>query len=203
MGIPPELLDKVMEPFFTTKEIGKGTGLGLSTAYGFARQSGGVLQLRSSTQTGTTIELWLPRAAEVDDLSLPKGSYSAGIQPKALQGKKVLLVDDADGVREITRAQLADEGLDVTVAADGHQALDLIEINPERFDVIVTDFAMPSVSGLDVINFARTKRSAYPAILITGYADKDQLKERPADVTLLHKPCDLDVLVEAIAAALS
>ena len=100
----------------------------------------------------------------------------------------ILLVDDSSSLRELTAQSLRDHGFDVTIAGGGAEALALMEREPERFDLIVTDFAMPLVSGLDVVRFARSLRADWPAIIITGYADAAAIVDRPADVPLLNKP---------------
>ena len=199
-GIAPELISKVIEPFFTTKSVGKGTGLGLSTAYGFALQSGGTLRIDSSVGQGTTVALWLPRSADAPAV-VPALAAAADAAPSTGKGGSILLVDDSAELRELTARSLADSGFEVTTAAGGAEALALIERRPDRFDVIVTDFAMPLVSGLDVVRFARNLRVDWPAIIITGFADAAALADRPPDVPLLVKPFDPAVLLESINAA--
>jgi PAS domain S-box-containing protein len=199
-GIAPELMSKVIEPFFTTKSVGKGTGLGLSTAYGFARQSGGTLRIDSSVGRGTTVALWLPRSGDAPGL-VPAPSAAAATARWSSTGGSVLLVDDSAELRELTARALAESGFEVTTAAGGAEALALIEREPDRFDVIVTDFAMPLVSGLDVVRFARNLRVDWPAVIITGFADAASLIDRPQDVPLLVKPFDPAVLLESIGTA--
>ncbi|WP_292513325.1 response regulator [Mesorhizobium sp.] len=197
-GIPADLVAKVIEPFFTTKPVGKGTGLGLSTVYGFAKQSGGTLRIESVVGRGTAMQLWLPRSLEQPARSIEQNQVSRprvdgnGVRPT------ILLVDDSDALRELTASSLRQRGFDVTCAAGGAEALARIEKAPQDFDVIVTDFAMPLVSGLDVIRFARNLKADWPAVIITGYADTKAIGDLPADVPLLAKPYKDQELVESI-----
>ncbi|MEQ1955158.1 response regulator [Mesorhizobium yinganensis] len=200
VGISPELLDRVVEPFFTTKEVGKGTGLGLSTVHGFAQQSRGGLHIQSEVGQGTRVELWLPRSNEAGTpvvATLPPAP-----DPPRLEQEKatpeILLVDDSESLREITAAMLRDRGFKVLAAAGGAEALASIERDPDRFDLIITDFAMPLLSGLDVVRYARNLRPGWPAIIISGYADETEMKERPDDVPLLGKPYPDEALVDVI-----
>ncbi|TGV63846.1 response regulator, partial [Mesorhizobium sp. M00.F.Ca.ET.149.01.1.1] len=154
-GIPADLVTKVIEPFFTTKPVGKGTGLGLSTVYGFAKQSGGTLRIESVVGRGTAMHLWLPRSLEQPAPLVEQEQVGQRRMNGHEARSSVLLVDDSDALRELTAASLRQGGFHVTCAAGGAEALATIEKAPDDFDVIVTDFAMPLVSGLEVIRFAR------------------------------------------------
>jgi len=200
VGIAPELLEKVIEPFFTTKEVGKGTGLGLSTVYGFAQQSKGKLRIQSNVGRGTRVELWLPASKECEEPAPARTSSSpqTPLPEKNMPARELLLVDDGASLREITAAMLRERGFAVSTAAGGAEALSLMERDPDRFDLIITDFAMPLVSGLDVIRFARNLRSDWPAIIISGFANEEAMKDRPDDVPFLGKPYSDEALVEAI-----
>jgi PAS domain S-box-containing protein len=202
-GISPELVAKVVEPFFTTKDVGKGTGLGLSTVYGFAKQSGGTLRIESVVDSGTAMHIWLPRSLQ--DPAAPPPAPKVSDKPTQRAAKEspvILLVDDSISLRELTARVLRDNGFDVVSAGGGAEALGLLEREPQKFDLILTDFAMPLVSGLDVIRFARSVRADWPAIIISGYADAHAVADRPGDVTLLNKPFTDAALIEGINAAL-
>jgi signal transduction histidine kinase/two-component SAPR family response regulator len=196
-GIPADILDRVTEPFFTTKEVGRGTGLGLSMVYGFAQQSGGTLRIESVVGQGTRIQIWLPRASETTR-SEQRRQPEAPVAPAEGTPLRVLLIDDNEQVRTVTGEMLLDSGHVVTGAAGGAEALAMLEREPDGFDVVVTDYAMPLVSGLEVIRLARNLRPALPALLVTGYADLDSLSGRPADICVLSKPFDHRTLIEAV-----
>lgn len=166
-GMPPELIERATEPFFTTKEIGKGTGLGLAMANGFAEQSGGALKVDSEVGVGTTVSLWLPvvvRAVEPDSAPIERNAESA-----RGAASTVLLVDDEAAIRAVLSAALADQGHDVREAANPSLALDMLN-GALRVDVLVTDLSMPGpIDGLDLISAARGRLRGLPAILITGH----------------------------------
>ena len=195
-GIPPELLERVLEPFFTTKDAGKGTGLGLSSVLGFAQQSGGTLLTSSTVGSGTVMEVWLPRC--IDHTQGVAGAAVSEPELAASAGQTILLVDDAVGLRDLTQMHLSDAGYSVTCAASGTEALELIRGGAERFDIIVTDYAMPSMSGLDLITAARAQRPQWPAVIISGYADLEDVSRRPSDVPLLAKPFTRTALLQAV-----
>jgi signal transduction histidine kinase len=198
-GIPGDILEQVMEPFFTTKDVGKGTGLGLSMVYGFLKQSGGAIRIASEVGEGTRVEVWLPRAPEAME-SIGPERIPAAITSE-LAGLSILLVDDHDGVRATTAAMIEDLGHQVVDVADGDALLKLVETDPNGPDLLITDYAMPHVSGADVIRRARALRSALPAIIITGYAELESIARRPDDVHVLAKPFTSDQLASAIALA--
>ena len=185
-GIAPDMIEQVMEPFFTTKEIGKGTGLGLSMVYGFAKQSGGAIRIESGVGKGTRVEIWLPRAEPSQEAR--SGKERETVEQPESDPLKILLVDDHEGVRAITAGLLHDLGHQVTQAGDGPEALALIQATADAFDLVVSDYAMPKLSGVELIRKARERVPDLPAIIITGYADKESIGERPDNVAILSKP---------------
>lgn len=197
-GIPAELLPKVMEPFFTTKDVGRGTGLGLSTVYGFAQQSGGGLRIHSEVGRGTSVELWLPRSTASPRASEQRPRPQHAQPSRSGKMPSILLVDDSAELRELTERNLCDHGFEVAGAGGGAEALAMLEREPDRFDVIVTDFAMPLLSGLEVIRLARNIKAGWPAVMITGYADAEVIADRPADVPVLKKPFTASALIELV-----
>ena len=200
-GIEPDILERVLEPFFTTKEVGKGTGLGLSMVYGFAQQSEGALRINSVVGEGTKVDLWLPRAPQ-SALADAKASAAArrGVPDCAGRSLRVLLADDHMGVRATTAALLEDLGHTVSLASGGAEALAILEETPECCDLIISDYAMPSLSGVEVLRRARAMRPELPGIIITGYADTDMISNRPDDVVVLAKPFTAHQLGHAIEA---
>jgi PAS domain S-box-containing protein len=200
-GISAELLEQVMEPFFTTKDVGKGTGLGLSMVYGFAKQSGGAFHISSRVGEGTRAELWLPRATE--DAAVAAAEHKEVQAQAEVPRLSILLVDDHEGVRETTAALLRDLGHDVAQAADGAELLALLDGKKTRCDLLISDYAMPHVSGAEVIRQARVQRPGLPAIIITGYADAQSISRRPEGVQILAKPFTPAQLSAAIASAVA
>jgi PAS domain S-box-containing protein len=196
-GISADRLEKVMEPFFTTKEMGKGSGLGLSMVYGFAKQSNGAFRLKSEVGRGTIAELWLPRAPEQAPVAeKPRKAEPKHAPPREL---RVLLVDDHAEVRSTTAAVLADLGHKVTEAANGVDALKALRDRDCDYDLMISDYAMPNLSGTEFLREARGLCPDVPALIITGYAEADAISDRPDGVEVLLKPFTPNKLEAALA----
>ncbi len=162
-GMDDATMKRAVEPFFTTKGVGKGTGLGLSTVHGLAVQSGGALRLQSRVHEGTTVQLWLPVAEQRASGS----TASALASPRAIRRRRILVVDDDPLVLASVVAMLEDEGHIVADAPSGAKALDALR--EEEFDVVVTDQAMPDMTGIELARNIRRTWPTLPIILASGY----------------------------------
>jgi PAS domain S-box-containing protein len=192
-GMPPEVMAKAFEPFFTTKDVGKGTGLGLSMVYGLARQSGGTVTLESRPGHGTLVEVYLPRS----EWSGAAGQQQEGQAP-ACEACRVLVVDDDASVRGITTTFLGELGHSTFEASDGAAALALLD-SGEDIDLLVTDVAMPGMSGAELATRVRARWPEMPVLLLTGYADPAM---GSAGYPVLRKPFRQTELARKVAAVM-
>ncbi|BAQ50050.1 PAS domain S-box protein [Methylobacterium aquaticum] len=166
-GIAPENLERIFEPFFTTKVVGQGTGLGLSQVFGFAKQSGGEILVRSAVGRGTTFTLYLPRVAAT-------AAPSSNPEPEALaegHGTCVLVVEDNLEVGAFAQQALKELGFSTVWATDGEKALAEIERIPFRFEVVFSDVMMPGMNGVELAGEIRRRRPNIPVVLTSGYSD--------------------------------
>jgi PAS domain S-box-containing protein len=203
-GMPPAVLARITEPFFTTKPRGKGTGLGLAMARGFAEQSGGLLRVASHPGMGTTVTLLLPQAGATPLVGAP-----AAFGPDPLPDKAtVLIVEDEPDVRELFAAELEEHGFDTAEAQDAAMALRLVDAGL-RPDVVMTDLSMPGeLNGIGLLLALRRRLPRLPAVLVTGHlgeADADHLAaaEAGGPFALLRKPADGVALLDRITRVLT
>ncbi len=194
-GIDPAHIDRVFEPFFSTKEVGAGTGLGLSTVYGIVKQSGGFVFVNSELDKGTTFSLYLPHHEPSAE------ELAEGLQPKEesrdLSGiGTVLLVEDEDGVRAFSARALRNKGYDVLEARSGEAALEMLSEAGKPIDLLITDVVMPKVDGPTLVRQVRDQRPDLKVIFISGYAE-DAFRQRldqDAGIHFLPKPFSLKQL---------
>jgi PAS domain S-box-containing protein len=190
-GMDAETLARAAEPFFTTKGVGKGTGLGLSMVHGMAEQIGGRFVLNSSPGQGTTAEIWIPVAAT----KAAQGNLATQADIGSAPALKILAVDDDGLVLFNTIAMLEDLGHTALEARSGQEALDILEKNP--VNLVITDQAMPQMSGMQLIAAIRERWPKMPVILATGYAELPAGATR--DLLKLGKPFSETDLAGAIA----
>jgi CheY-like chemotaxis protein len=197
-GIPAHILPKVFDPFFTTKPVGSGTGLGLSQVYGFARQSGGIARIRSVEGQGTTVEILFPEAGE--DAEEETTARQLPAVPALAGACHILVVEDDPDVRRVIVECLSLIGYKVTEAANGSEALaSLAHAKP---DLLVVDYAMPDMTGAEVISEARKMVGDLPVILATGYADMAVVERLAGKPKILRKPFDIAQLGDAVSSVL-
>ncbi len=204
-GIAPNVMDKIFQPFFTTKAVGVGTGLGLSTVYGIIKQSEGYICPISTVGKGTTFQIYLPALKAGEEVET--GVETAPAMPAAtgrpvdMSGRgRILLVEDEDGVRSIAASLLESRGYEVEQACDGEEALDILEEAPRSFDLIISDVVMPGMDGPTLIREAAAHIGDARIIFISGYAERDVAKQLDENVrvSFLPKPFTVAKLAERV-----
>ncbi|HSM40957.1 MAG TPA: response regulator [Afifellaceae bacterium] len=199
-GMPPEVHDKIFEPFYSTKDVGKGTGLGLSTVYGIVKQTGGFIYVDSAVGEGTTFRILLPRhvpeeTAEEASEEKPKAA------PSDLTGNaKILLVEDEEAVRAFAARALTARGYKVYEAATGTEALEVIGNIDDTIDLVVSDVVMPEMDGPTLLRELRKTQPTLKIIFVSGYAEEAFAKHLPEDESFqfLPKPFSLKDLATAV-----
>ncbi len=194
IGIPPDVLPRIFEPFFTTKEIGKGTGLGLSQVFGFAKQSGGDVDVSSSPGRGTTFTLYLPQAEDAPDLSAAPRSEETGLDGASLC---VLVVEDNIEVGRFATQILEDLGHKTVWATNAEEALVEIERIPFRFDAVFSDVVMPGMGGIAMARELKRRLPDLPVVLTSGYSHV-LAQEGVHGFDLIQKPYSVDQLSQTL-----
>jgi signal transduction histidine kinase/CheY-like chemotaxis protein len=197
-GMTPEVLDRAFEPFFTTQEVGKGTGLGLSQIFGFAHQSGGEVGIESTVGVGTTVSIYLPRAAaQAAEVRMHPAMFSADAEP-AVPGARILLVEDDPRVRAATVGALEDLDYEPVACGSGAEAIELFE--GQEFDLVISDVIMPEMTGPELVRELQRRRPDIATLFVTGYVGDEG--EDLVGHELLRKPFTVTALATAVATAL-
>jgi CheY-like chemotaxis protein len=198
-GMTPEVAQRALEPFFTTRPKGHGTGLGLATAYGIVRQAGGEIDIESTVGVGTTVHIYLPATDQQPAAAVP---VTAAETPA---GRTILVVDDEDGVREVACRILTGAGYQVLAAANGEEALAVADGHDGTIHAVITDVVMPRMNGAELARALRTRRPTVPVLYMSGYAAPLMTEQGLLEpgVTVLGKPFTRTQLLDAILAILA
>ncbi len=197
VGMPSDVIDRIFDPFYTTKPIGHGTGLGLSMVYGFVRQSGGQVRVNSKVGVGTSMCLYFPRhMGGVDETDIPQKMSEV----KSGAGEVILVVDDEPTVRMLVTEVLGEFGYDLIDANDGPAALKILQ-SDARIDLLITDVGLPGgMNGRQVADAARALREDLKVLFITGYAENTAIANGQLEmgVTFLTKPFEMSALARKV-----
>ncbi len=196
-GMDGETQARIFEPFFTTKEPEKGTGLGLSTVYGIVKQCGGEIRVRSSPGHGTTVEILLPRVDESEEAAT---ADSAGLEAEHRGSETILVVEDEEPVRRVTREALEQGGYRVFEATDGTEALAMMRRHRDDVDLVLTDVVMPRMGGVAFVDQLREEFPKIRVLFMSGYANRAESSEAflPAGAALLEKPFGPREIIERV-----
>ena len=201
-GIPKEILEKIWEPFFSTKEVGKGTGLGLSMVYGIVKQSGGFIYCDSVVGEGTTFTIFLPRQYPEKVAASPEVvETKAEAKREDFTGRgRILVVEDEDSVRAFALRALQSRGYEVVEADSGESGLEAIENDKAGFELILSDVVMPEMDGPTMLAEIRKRGIKTKFIFMSGYAEDafERNLENPDDFAFLQKPFSLKQLIEKV-----
>jgi two-component system cell cycle sensor histidine kinase/response regulator CckA len=210
-GMTPEVMDRIFEPFFSTKDVGKGTGLGLSTVYGIIKQTGGFIYPSSEPGNGSTFRIFIPRHAggeepleRVDSPAIAGALAAAGEmaqlgQPDLTGRGTILLVEDEEGLRALNARGLASRGYTVLEAGNGVEAMEVLERNGGHVDLVVSDVVMPEMDGPTMLKELRRLNPTLKIIFVSGYAEEAFQKNLPeGGYEFLAKPFTLKQLISKV-----
>jgi two-component system cell cycle sensor histidine kinase/response regulator CckA len=194
MGMDAQTLLHIFEPFFTTKELGKGTGLGLATVYGVVKQSGGYVWVYSEPGIGSTFKIYLPRVAEGTPKSGPGDVVSAPVRGS----ETILLVEDEESLRTLTRTILEKNGYTVLEASGGKEAIEIARLHTSPIDLLLTDMVMPGMNGHAVAQSLALVRPGLKVVFMSGYSGFAHRGSVEPDDVLLSKPLTRDALLRKL-----
>ncbi len=208
-GIPAEIVDKIFEPFFSTKEVGKGTGLGLSTVYGIVKQTGGFIYVDSEPGKGTSFHIFLPRHHPEQEVQPEPAAANGAAKESPAEAKPrtdltgqgtILLVEDEEGLRSLNARGLRSRGYSVIEASNGIEALEALEEKNGAVDLVVSDVVMPEMDGPTLLKAMRGRNPDLKIIFVSGYAEDAFEKSLPENqqFAFLPKPFTLSQLVAAV-----
>jgi two-component system, cell cycle sensor histidine kinase and response regulator CckA len=213
-GIPADIVDKIFEPFFSTKEVGKGTGLGLSTVYGIVKQTGGFVYVDSEADKGTSFHIFLPRHHPEQEVQPDAAAANGAAKAPAPEAKPrtdltgqgvILLVEDEEGLRSLNARGLRSRGYSVIEASNGIEAMEALEEKNGAVDLVVSDVVMPEMDGPTLLKTMRGRNPDLKIIFVSGYAEDAFEKSLPANqqFAFLPKPFTLSQLVAAVKETMS
>jgi two-component system cell cycle sensor histidine kinase/response regulator CckA len=197
-GIPPQIIGRIFDPYFTTKEQGEGTGLGLSVVHGIVQSLKGAIEVDNHPGDGVAFHIYLPQVSE------PVKSETVQTRLLPTGKERILLVDDEDVLVEMGRLMLERLGYDVTVCTSGPDALETFSTRPDDFDLVFTDKTMPQLTGFDLAAEIKRIRPDTPVIITTGFSDEDEVRragEMGID-RLAMKPLTMDDLASIVRSVL-
>ncbi len=196
-GMDADTVSRIFEPFFTTKPVGKGTGLGLSQVYGFAKQSGGEIGVRSAPDEGSTFTIFLPRASRA---ASDTGAGGKALPLARLPTRRVLLVEDNEVVGRFALSLMEELGQQVVWAPNGEAALTVLDREDGAFDLVFTDVVMPGLSGIELAKEVERRWPGRRVVLTSGYSHV-LAEEGNHGFPLLRKPYSVDRLMEVLGMA--
>jgi two-component system, cell cycle sensor histidine kinase and response regulator CckA len=208
-GIAPDIVDKIFEPFFSTKEVGKGTGLGLSTVYGIVKQTGGFVYVDSAADKGTSFHIFLPRHQAEQEAQSDAHAFNGAAKEAPAEAKPradltgqgtILLVEDEEGLRSLNARGLRSRGYSVIEASNGIEAMEALEQENGAVDLVVSDVVMPEMDGPTLLKTMRGRNPDLKIIFVSGYAEDAFEKSLPENqqFAFLPKPFTLSQLVAAV-----
>jgi len=193
-GIEPDIITRIFDPYFTTKQVGEGSGMGLAVAHGIVKNLEGTIRVSSTPQKGTTFTVFFP-LLERETIDQP-----TAFEPPATSAERILFVDDDKTLADLGKRLLQSLGYEVTVKTSGIEALEALKAQPDKYDLLITDMTMPDMTGKDLAKELLSARPDFPVILCTGFSEMitEEEAERIGIKAFVMKPLTMKKIAEII-----